>query len=61
MHYDLSLPVEYQAAAERALHAHPAGCPANESVKGAIAVTWDATLHIGDQVVTLQSADHADT
>ena len=27
---------------------HPAGCPAHESVKGAIAVTWDARLHVGD-------------
>jgi len=30
--------------AQRALEAHPAGCPAHQSVQGAIAVTWDAEI-----------------
>jgi len=55
MHYDLTVPPESREAAERALAVHPAGCPAHESVKGAIAVTWDATLRAGDQVVKLSS------
>lgn len=38
MHYDLTVPPEAQAAAERALAVHPAGCPAHESVKDAIAI-----------------------
>jgi|ERR1051326_480354 uncharacterized OsmC-like protein len=54
MHYDLTVPAESREAAERALAVHPAGCPAHESVKGAIAVGWDATLRAGDEVVTLR-------
>ena len=54
MHYDLTVPPEARESAERALAVHPAGCPAHESVKGAIAVGWDATLHVGDEVVTLR-------
>ena len=30
--------------AERAVEVHPAGCPAHESVKDAITVTWDADI-----------------
>ena len=53
MHYDITIPPEAREATERALTVHPAGCPAHESVKGAIAVTWDATLRIGGEVVRL--------
>jgi uncharacterized OsmC-like protein len=59
MHYDVTVPPESREAAERALAVHPAGCPAHESVKGAIAVTWDATLRVGDQVVKLSSESAA--
>ena len=55
MHYDVTVPVESREAAERALAVHPAGCPAHESVKGAIAVTWDAKLRVGAQVIELRS------
>jgi hypothetical protein len=55
MHYDVTVPPEFREAAERALMVHPAGCPAHESVKDAIAVTWDAKLRLGDQVVELRS------
>ena len=55
MHYDLTVPPEARDAAERALAVHPAGCPAHESVKDAIAITWDASLRIGDQVIALRS------
>ena len=55
MHYDLAVPPDAREAAERALAVHPAGCPAHESVKDAIAVTWDAVLRVGDQVITLRS------
>ncbi|GAC1399193.1 MAG: hypothetical protein NVSMB49_08940 [Ktedonobacteraceae bacterium] len=57
VHYDLTIPAENREAAERALRVHPEGCPAHQSVKGAIDVTWDAVLHIGDGVVTLKSED----
>jgi hypothetical protein len=55
MHYDLTVPPEAREAAERDLAGHPAGCPAHESVKDAISVTWDAKLRMGDQVVELRS------
>ncbi|GAC1645492.1 MAG: hypothetical protein NVS4B12_11600 [Ktedonobacteraceae bacterium] len=57
VHYDLTIPAENREAAERALRVHPEGCPAHQSVKGAIDVTWDAVLHIDDGVVTLKSED----
>src|SRR5206468_5266151 len=36
VHYDLAVPVEAREATERALHLHPEGCPAHQSVKDAI-------------------------
>ena len=55
VHYELAVPSEALEATERALQLHPQGCPAHESVKDSIAVTWDASLRLGDQVVTLRS------
>ena len=57
VHYDLTIPAESRTAAERALHVHPEGCPANQSVKDAIKVTWDATLHIDGEVIQLSSEE----
>lgn len=54
MHYELTLPPEHREAAERALRVHPEGCPAHQSVKDAIAITWDATLRLGDDVVQVK-------
>jgi len=53
VHYRLSVPPEAREAAERALAVHPQGCPAHESVKAAIAVTWDATMAVGDETITV--------
>ncbi|SRR5712691_1574244 len=55
VHYDLAVPAESREATERALRSHPSGCPAHQSVKDAITVTWDATLHVGDEVISLSS------
>ena len=55
VHYDLAVPADALEATERALAAHPQGCPAHESVKGAIAVTWDATVHAGERTVSLRA------
>jgi hypothetical protein len=55
IHYDLTLPPEFRDAAIRALKSHPLGCPAHESVKAAIQVTWDASLHLGDEALSLSS------
>lgn len=55
MHYELAIPAEAREATERALRAHPRGCPAHESVKDAITITWQATVRLGDEVVVLNS------
>jgi uncharacterized OsmC-like protein len=57
VHYDLAVPAEAREATERALALHPQGCPAHQSVKDAIGITWAATLRAGDEVVTLQSKE----
>src|SRR2546426_7174394 len=56
VHYDLAVPAEAREATERALRLHPEGCPAHQSVKDAIAITWDATVRIGDQTISLREA-----
>ena len=60
VHYDLTIPPETREAAVRAIRVHPQGCPAHASVKDAIDVTWDATLHLGDEVMTLNSSDEVE-
>ena len=55
VHYDLTIPPEARETTERALLVHTEGCPAHQSVKAAIAITWEATLHVGDEVVVLMS------
>src|SRR6059036_2742672 len=54
VHYALAVPADSLEATERALAAHPQGCPAHESVKGAIEVTWDATVRAGEHTVSLR-------
>ena len=55
MHYELAVPAESREATERALIAHPQGCPAHQSVQGAIDVTWDAQVRVGEETVTYRS------
>jgi uncharacterized OsmC-like protein len=54
VHYELSVPAEAREATERALDVHPEGCPAHQSVKDAIAVTWSATLRAGGELLALR-------
>ena len=54
VHYELSVPVDSRDATERALAAHPQGCPAHQSVKDAIDVSWSATLRAGGHVLALR-------
>src|SRR5918992_2532446 len=54
VHYDVAVPADALEATERALAAHPQGCPAHESVKGAIEVTWDATVRAGERMLTFR-------
>jgi uncharacterized OsmC-like protein len=59
VHYDLAVPAAARESAERALAAHPLGCPAHQSVKDAIKITWSATLKAGDQVLSLEEEGSA--
>jgi uncharacterized OsmC-like protein len=61
VHYDLAVPVEAREATERALHLHPQGCPAHQSVKDAIAITWDAAVRVGDQTITVREGEGTGT
>src|SRR5260370_38818693 len=57
VHYDLAVSPEAREATERALHLHPQGCPAHQSVRDAIAITWDATVRIGDQAIAVREGE----
>jgi uncharacterized OsmC-like protein len=54
VHYDLTAPAEHREAIERALRVHPEGCPAHQSVKDAIKITWDAALRLDGSVVEVR-------
>jgi uncharacterized OsmC-like protein len=55
VHYELTAAAEHRDAIERALHAHPEGCPAHQSVRAAIRVSWDARLHLDQETVELSA------
>jgi hypothetical protein len=57
VHYELAVPADAREATERALALHPLGCPAHQSVKDAIEITWAAALRAGDAQITLRSQD----
>ncbi len=44
VHYRLAIPQGTREATDRALRVHPEGCPAHQSVKDAIRITWDAEI-----------------
>lgn len=44
MKYELAVPGGQREAVERALEFHARGCPAHESVKDAIKITWSADI-----------------
>src|SRR5215470_1413036 len=54
VHYDVAVPADAREATERALHLHPQGCPAQQSVKDAIAITWDAAVRVGNQAIAVR-------
>lgn len=54
VHYDLAVPAGAREGTERALAAHPQGCPAHQSVKDAIEITWSATLKAGEEIVSVK-------
>jgi uncharacterized OsmC-like protein len=57
VHYELAVPADSREATERALVLHPQGCPAHQSVQGAIDVTWDARVKVGGEIVDLRGGD----
>jgi hypothetical protein len=56
VHYDLTLPAEHRETVERSLRVHVAGCPAYQSLKAAISISWDATLRLDADVVEIAEA-----
>ena len=57
VHYDVTIPPEAVEAAQRALAVHVQGCPAHQSVKNAIKITWAATVKAGDEVLSLKEEE----
>ncbi len=57
VHYDLAVPPDAVEATERALAVHVQGCPAHQSVKDAIAITWDATVRAGDRTIAVREEE----
>jgi hypothetical protein len=53
----LAVPPGTREVTERALPLHPQGCPAYQSVKGAIEVTWEAMMRVGERNVHLAGGD----
>jgi|ERR671918_993729 uncharacterized OsmC-like protein len=60
VHYELTVPADARDATERALHLHPEGCPAHQSVKDAIAITWDAAVRVSDRTITVRAGEITD-
>ncbi len=44
VHYEFPISPDARERAERALRVHPQGCPAHESLKDAIEITWTADM-----------------
>ena len=59
VHYEVAVPPDALEATQRALAVHVQGCPAHQSVKDAIAISWDASLRAGDRTVTVREGDAA--
>ncbi len=52
VHYELTIPAGTREEVDRALRVHPQGCPAHESVKDAIRVTWTADVREEEPLAT---------
>jgi uncharacterized OsmC-like protein len=61
VHYNIAIPADAEEATRRALALHVEGCPAHQSVKDAIRITWDATLRAGDRTVTVRGESDSAT
>jgi uncharacterized OsmC-like protein len=59
VHYEVAIPPDALEATERALALHVQGCPAHQSVKDAITITWDAAVRAGDRTVTVREGEAA--
>jgi uncharacterized OsmC-like protein len=54
VHYDVAVPADSEEATRRALALHVQGCPAHQSVKDAIAISWDATVNAGGRAIAVR-------
>lgn len=57
VHYDITIPAEAVEPTRRALAVHVQGCPAHQSVKDAIRITWGATLRADGHPIEVQEGD----
>ena len=57
VHYDITIPAEAEESTRRALAVHVQGCPAHQSVKDAIRVTWGATLRADGRPIEVHEGD----
>ncbi len=57
--YHVAIPADTEEVTRRALALHVQGCPAHQSVKDAIRITWDATLRVGDRTVSVREESDA--
>lgn len=53
MAYRLTTPPGSRETVEKALARHATRCPTALSLKGSVAVTWEADVHEGDQTWTM--------
>lgn len=52
--YTLRVPEGSRETVERLLSKHASKCPTAMSLKGAVAVTWEAEVHAGEEVWTAE-------
>src|SRR5437868_2018769 len=53
IHYDITVPPKAHKTTKHALHLHPENYPAHQNMKDTINISWDATLRINKQTITI--------
>ncbi|HEX4206406.1 MAG TPA: OsmC family protein [Ktedonobacteraceae bacterium] len=56
--YTLAVPDAWQEATMRALKVHARGCPVHQTLSASIAITWSATLQVGNEHIMLHQEAH---
>lgn len=56
--YTLAVRQAWQAATIRALKVHARGCPVHQTLSESIAISWSATLRVGNETMVLHQEEH---